>query len=106
MAETIKARFGIGDIVQHNLFGYRGVIVDADADFRGDEAWYQQNAPGNPPKDKPWYHLLVHGSVHHAYAAEINLVKDNTVDPIEHPELEYFFDEFKDGTYHSRHSSN
>ncbi|WP_010597898.1 heat shock protein HspQ [Rickettsiella massiliensis] len=53
MAETIKARFGIGDIVQHNLFGYRGVIVDADADFRGDEAWYQQNAPGSPPKNQP-----------------------------------------------------
>ena len=30
MVEPIKARFGIGEIVQHNLFGYRGVIVDAD----------------------------------------------------------------------------
>ena len=51
MMETIKARFGIGEIVQHSLFGYRGVIVDADAGFQGDDAWYSKNAPGNPPNE-------------------------------------------------------
>ena len=106
MMETIKARFGIGEIVQHSLFGYRGVIVDADAGFQGDDAWDSKNAPGNPPKNQPWYHILVHGSVHHAYAAEMNLSKDDALDPVEHPELDYFFDSFKDGLYHRRRSSN
>ena len=106
MVTTIKARFSIGEIVQHNLFGFRGVVVDVDAGFQGDDNWYDQNAPGNPAKDKPWYHLLVHGSVHRAYAAEINLSKDATSDPIEHLELDNFFDHFEDGLYHRRRYSN
>ena len=106
MTDTIKARFGMGEIVQHDLFGYRGVIVDVDASFKGDELWYITNAPGDPPKNQPWYHILVHGSVHHAYAAEINLIKDDTLAPVEHSELDYFFDGFKDGLYHRRRYSN
>jgi len=101
MTDTIKARFGIGEIVQHNLFGYRGVIIDADPGFQRAEfgwifkaLWIQVIA------------ILVHGSVHHAYASEMNLTKDETCDPIEHPELDYFFDDFKNGLYHRRQYSN
>ena len=36
----------------------------------------------------------------------MNLSKDDALDPVEHPELDYFFDSFKDGLYHRRRSSN
>ena len=103
---TINARFGVGQLVKHTLFGYRGVIIDVDANFQADDKWYEKNAPGHPPKDKPWYHILVHGSIHHAYAAESHLEDDDSEESIEHPELDYFFDDFQNGVYHRRRSTN
>jgi len=106
MIKTVNANFGIGSLVQHILFGYRGVIIDVDPAFQGTDDWYNKNAPGNPPRDQPWYHILVHGSVHHAYAAEMHLIEDTSGDAIEHPDLDYFFDTFQDGLYHRRRSTN
>jgi heat shock protein HspQ len=56
-----QAKFSIGQLVHHRLFDYRGVIVDVDAVFLGSEEWYEQVAKSKPPKDQPWYHVLVHG---------------------------------------------
>ena len=38
-----------------------GVVVDVDATFQGSEAWYEQVARSRPPKDQPWYRVLVDG---------------------------------------------
>lgn len=103
---SLTARFAVGQLVQHALFGYRGVIIDVDPSYQGSDKWYEKNAPGFPSKDKPWYHILVHGSVHHAYAAESHLEADDSGDAIEHPELDYFFDDFQRGKYHQRRSTN
>lgn len=103
---TLQARFSVGQIVQHTLFGYRGVIVDVDATFQGTEEWYDKMVSGHPSKDQPWYNLLVHGSVHHAYAAESQLEIDASAEAIEHPELDYFFDDFQNGVYQRRRSTN
>ena len=40
----VKAKFFVGQIVHHNRFDYRGVVVDVDARFEGSEAWYEQVA--------------------------------------------------------------
>lgn len=96
---TKNARFNVGQLVKHTLFGYRGVVIDIDASFKGTDEWYEKMAPGNPSKNEPWYLLLVHGSVHHAYAAESQLESDLSEEPIEHPELDYFFDDFQNGIY-------
>jgi heat shock protein HspQ len=103
---TVQARYTVGQIVRHALFGYRGVIIDADPMFQGTDEWYKKMTSDHPPKDEPWYHILVHGSIHHAYAAESQLLLDNSDEPIEHPELELFFSEFKDGMYVSQRQSN
>jgi len=103
---TSQAKFAVGQIVQHSLFGYRGVIIDVDPGFQGSEEWYTKMVSGKPAKDKPWYHILVHGSVHHAYAAEGQLEIDSTGDAIEHPELDYFFDNFQNGIYQQRRTTN
>ena len=59
---TANPKFFVGQIVHHNRFNYRGVIVDVDADFQGSESWYEHVARSRPPKDKPWYRILVDGS--------------------------------------------
>ena len=68
-----QAQFHIGQLVHHLLFDYRGVIFDVDRQFEGDDAWYDAMARSRPPRDKPWYHVLVHGADHTTYVAERNL---------------------------------
>ena len=94
-----SARFGIGDLIHHRRFEYRGVVVDVDPCFQGSEAWYAQVARSCPPKDAPWYHVLPHDALHTTYVAERNLEPDPSGDPVQHPLLERFFSDFRDGRY-------
>jgi heat shock protein HspQ len=95
-----KLKFSVGQLVLHRLFGYRGVIVAADPDFQGTEEWYQFMARTRPPKDRPWYHVLVHDASHQTYVAERNLDPDPSGEPVEHPLLSRHFDVLRDGRYH------
>ena len=36
-----SARFGIGDVVRHKLFDFRGVVFDVDPVFANSEEWYE-----------------------------------------------------------------
>ena len=102
--KEVECRFYIGQLVHHLLFGYRGVVVDVDPDFQGTEAWYAQVARSRPPKDKPWYHVLVDGGSHMTYVAERNLEPDTSKAEIDHPLVERFFNVFQDGRYIRRMS--
>ena len=93
------AKFSVGDLVQHRLFDYRGVIVDVDAEFMLSDEWYDQVARSRPPKDQPWYRVLVHNTEDETYVAERNLEPDSNVEPIIHPLLEEFFIAFDEGRY-------
>ncbi|HSG30911.1 MAG TPA: heat shock protein HspQ [Thermodesulfobacteriota bacterium] len=97
--KTIEGKFYIGQVIQHKLFDYRGVIVDVDSKFEGSEEWYEAVAQSRPPKEKPWYHILPDGSAHKTYVAERNIENDKSGKPIEHPAVGAFFSGFKDGTY-------
>ncbi len=96
------ARFHLGQPVHHKMFDYRAVVVDVDATFQGSHDWYTQMARSRPPKDSPWYHLLVHGGEHWTYVAERNLERDLSGDPIDHPDINDFFDGYSDGQYSRR----
>ena len=98
MIET-TCKFAIGQLVHHWLFDYRGVIVDVDATFQGTEEWYEKVARSRPPKEQPWYHVLVDKAQHTTYVAERNLEPDTMQDPIEHPLLDNFFSDFRNGRY-------
>ena len=100
------ARFSPGQLIHHRLFGYRGVVVDVDADFQLSDDWYDQVARSRPPKDEPWYHVLVDQAEHMTYVAERNLDADETGAPIRHPQLEDFFDAFDAGRYTRRSTVN
>ena len=94
-----SGRFSVGDVVQHKLFDYRGVIVDVDTHFLGTEAWYEAVARSRPPKHCPWYHVLPHGAQHQTYVAEQNLNPDHSGLPIQHPLVGRYFTDFKNGRY-------
>ena len=95
------ARFSPGELVRHNRFGYRGVIVDADPTFQGTDEWYDAVARSRPPKNKPWYHVLVHDAIHTTYVAERHLDADDSAEPIRHPLVKRFFARFESGRYRS-----
>lgn len=63
---------------------------DVDPIFLGSEAWYDQVARSCPPRDKPWYRILVHEAEHETYVAERNLEPDPSGNPIRHPFLDVF----------------
>jgi len=101
-----QARYSIGELIHHRLFGYRGVIIDVDPDFQGSEAWYHRMARSRPPRDRPWYHVLVHDADLRTYVAERNLEPDTLREPIEHPEIRRHFGAFLDGAYRPRRNAN
>lgn len=94
-----RARFAPGELVHHKRFDYRGAVVDVDATFQASDEWYEEVARSRPPKDEPWYHVLVHGATHMTYVAERNLEPDESGEPIEHPLVGRFFASFSDGRY-------
>ena len=92
-------RFVPGALVRHSLFHYRGVVLGVDLSFKGTDEWYQTMARTRPPKDKPWYHVLVDNARHSTYVAEQNLDVDRTKCPVHHPLLDRYFEKFKKGRY-------
>ena len=94
-----KCKFSIGEIIHHLRLDYRGVIYDVDATFQGTEEWYKQMANSKPPRDQPWYHVLVDQSGSMTYVAERNLEADGSQAPIEHPLVDQYFNQFKNGKY-------
>ncbi len=94
-----EAKFSVGQLVRHQLFGYRGVVVDVDATFQLSDEWYAEMARSRPPKDQPWYHVLVHDAVHATYVAERNLSPDASGEAIRHPLLDQYFTSFEYGRY-------
>ena len=101
-----RAKFSVGELIHHRLFDYRGVIIDVDAEFQGTDEWYKQVARSQPPKDQPWYHVLVHNAAHNTYVAERNLEADKSIEPINHPYVELIFDRFKEGVYIKKVKTN
>lgn len=106
MTTVTRAKFSVGELVHHKLFDYRGVIIDVDADFQSTDEWYDAVARSRPPKDKPWYHVLVHNATHTTYVAEQNLEADDSVEPIKHPLVNDFFSDFQAGRYVRQQSGN
>jgi heat shock protein HspQ len=103
---TTEAKFYVGQIIHHKKYDYRGVITDVDADFQGTDDWYDQVAVSRPPKNKPWYHVLVDNAVHMTYVAEQHLEPDHSKAPITHPAIYSIFDDFSDGAYHMNKRTN
>ena len=100
-----SARFGIGDVVRHRLFDFRGVIFDVDPVFANSEEWYQSIPEDmRPRRDQPFYHLLAENedSSYVAYVSQQNLLADAVGGPVDHPNVEELFEQFRNGRYRMR----
>jgi heat shock protein HspQ len=97
-----SSQYYVGQLVEHLKFGYRGVIVSVDAEFSLSDEWYDQVARSRPPKDHPWYHVLVDRGDHATYVAERHLAASASSRQIEHPALGEFFGRFDGERYLSK----
>ena len=100
-----KARFGIGDIVRHRTFDFRGVIFDIDPVFANSEEWYESiPAEVRPRRDQPFYHIFAENedASYVAYVSQQNLIGDGDAGPVDHPSVVEMFEEFADGRYRMR----
>jgi len=101
------AKFGIGQVVKHRVFNFRGVIFDVDPVFANTEEWWQAiPAEVRPHKDQPYYHLFAENAdtEYVAYVSEQNLLPDDSGEPIRHPQVAEIFDRDDEGGYRPRNS--
>jgi heat shock protein HspQ len=85
--------FKTGDIINHKKYGYRGVIVHHDSNFKGEDEWYLSNQ-SEPSKHQPWYFVLVDEIQQVTYVAESNLTLDQCEKHVDHPLINLFFSEY------------
>ena len=104
------AKFHIGMLVKHRLFGFRGVVFDVDPVFDNTEEWYRSIPEDRRPrKDQPFYHLFAETpekTPYVAYVSEQNLVADDDPEPIHHPAIGEYFQGMKNGHFIVRKQMN
>jgi heat shock protein HspQ len=96
------ARFGIGAVVKHRVFDFRGVVFDIDPVFANSEEWYQSIPEEiRPAKDQPFYHLLAENAENSyvAYVSQQNLIPDEEEGPVDHPAISGMFERFDGASY-------
>lgn len=99
---TAVARFGIGEVVRHRVFPFRGVIFDVDPEFANTEEWWQAIPEEiRPAKNQPFYHLLAENdeAAYVAYVSQQNLLPDDADEPVRHPAVSQIFEAYRDGRY-------
>jgi heat shock protein HspQ len=100
-----SARFGIGDVVRHKLYDFRGVVFDIDPVFANSEEWYQSIPQDvRPRREQPYYHLLAENedNAYVAYVSQQNLIGDGESGPVDHPSVDQLFEDFRGGRYRLR----
>jgi heat shock protein HspQ len=98
MAVDRNPLFAPGQLVRHRRYGYRGVVADFDMTCMAEETWYYANRT-RPPRNQPWYHVLVDGSSATTYAAQTSLEADDSTEAVAHPLLDTLFERFANGRY-------
>jgi heat shock protein HspQ len=95
-----EARFGIGEVVRHKIFDFRGVIFDVDPEFANSEEWYESIPEAlRPSREQPFYHLLAENSEssYVAYVSQQNLVRDDSEEPLDNPAIAAMFEQVEGG---------
>lgn len=96
------AKFGIGQVVRHRVYPFRGIIYDVDPVFDNSDDWYEAIPEAvRPSKNQPFYHLYAENeeSVYEAYVSEQNLLIDENTTPLRHPRITVDFKRNKNGVY-------
>ncbi len=99
---TRQAKFGIGQVVRHRKYAFRGIIYDVDPVFANTQEWWESIPEDvRPRKDQPFYHLYAENAdtEYVAYVSEQNLLADTSGDPVRHPQVDEMFVRAQDGAY-------
>ena len=104
--EIRRADYNIGQVIYHKHYNFRGIIVDVDAEFSGDDEWYEEHAKNKPSKDQPWYHVLVDDDSVMAYVSEQNICSDISDLNVENPLILDMLSSDENGQYRSLHTLN
>jgi heat shock protein HspQ len=97
-----RARFGIGDVVRHKLFDFRGVVYDIDPVFANSEEWYESIPKEvRPSREQPFTTCSpkTRDSSYIAYVSQQNLLADESGEPVDHPAISGLFGEYEAGKY-------
>ena len=103
--EARVAKFGIGQVVRHRVYPFRGVIYNVDPTFANTEEWWRSIPEEvRPAKDQPFYHLYAENtdSQYVAYVSEQNLLPDESGEPVRHPQVDEMFVRTDKGEYRLR----
>lgn len=102
LAQTLREfdanLFRRGQVVRHRLFHFRAVVSDYDLECRRDDDW-MATQPGNPVRNRPWYHLLIDGNDGVAYVPEAQVEPADFENGVKHPLVPIFFDGEENGVY-------
>ena len=101
-----RAEFNIGQVIYHRHYNFRGVIVDVDPEFDGDDEWYEQHAKNEPSKDQPWYHVLVDDDSVMAYVSQQNICSDQSDMEVNNPMIADMLTTTGNGQYHTLRTLN
>ena len=95
---TYSPEFGLGNIIEHTRYGYRGVVVDFDETCQAPKDWYQSNQT-QPERNQPWYHVLVDGNQQVTYVAQSNLQADQSKQQVVHGMINLFFSGYDENNH-------
>ncbi len=99
------AKFGIGAVVRHRIYPFRGIVFDVDPVFDNTEDWWLAIPEEvRPRKDQPFYHLLAENAEteYVAYVSEQNLLPDNSGEALRHAGIREIFERDGAGGYRMR----
>ncbi len=99
------AKFGIGAVVRHRIYPFRGIVFDVDPVFDNTEDWWLAIPEAvRPRKDQPFYHLLAENAEteYVAYVSEQNLLPDTSGEALRHAGIGEMFVRDDTGIYRVR----
>ena len=106
MSKTSVAKFSIGQVIQHRVYAFRGVVFDVDPQFADRAQSYEtlNLIEDRQRKDQPFYYLFAENeqTPYIAYVSEQNLMPDSTDEPVSHPQIDAMFERDENGSYRRR----
>jgi heat shock protein HspQ len=106
-SKTAIAKFGIGQVIRHRMYEFRGVVFDVDPEFVDCNGTYETIlVEARSRKDQPFYYLFAESGQNPciAYVSEQNLMPDASDEPVSHPQLDSLFERDEKGCYHRRNA--
>lgn len=96
--DELDCKFNRGQVVFNKKHGFRGVVIDVGASI------FMNEDPNEieerlPDLKQPWYCVLIDQSTQTTFVPEKDLEADLMGEPVIHPLVPQFFEDYTDGEY-------